>query len=193
MAVCKKDVYKMLPFEINDDSDMNVIGSLWSWQAMRKKMTPATLQQIEERLTSNDKSHAPSDRKKLFEAYRELEEMFTDAYAELTRLRQIGIEETITDYEKFPKDVLSANIATPDMMAHLQPGGHKTNIPALKNAVERLCLAATQKTSGQRKDNNVDNSVNFQSPEIPMIQFIILCEAVTLVLSGVLDKLEGDG
>jgi len=186
----KKDVYKMLPFEVSDNDEMGLIGSLWSWQVMQNKMTPEKVQQIEERISKHDKSHATSDRQKLFEAYRELEDMFSDAYAELNRLRRIGIEETTTTYEKLPKDILSANIATREMMAHLQPGGHKANISALKKAVERLCLACTQKSAGQRNDDSIDTSVNWQSPEIPMIQFVILCEATALVLSGKLDELE---
>jgi hypothetical protein len=86
--------------------------------------------------------------------------------------------------------MLSANIGTPDMFAHLKK--QKPNIKALKNAVERLMLATTQKSAGQRPENNPDNSVNFSSPEIDMIQFIILAEAVALVLSGKLDKLDAD-
>ena len=79
---------------------------------------------------------------------------------------------------------------TPDMLAHLKPGGHEPNIQALKQAVHRLCLAATQKSAGQRPGDNPDNSVNWQSPEIDMMHLIILSEAVALVLSGKLDGLE---
>ena len=79
---------------------------------------------------------------------------------------------------------------TPDMMAHLKKGGHKPNITALKQAVERLTLATTQKDAGQRKDSTPETRVNWQSPEIDMLHFIILAEAVALVLSGKLDELE---
>ena len=76
------------------------------------------------------------------------------------------------------------------MFDHLKKGGQKGNIGALKNAVERLCLALTQKDGGQRKDSNPDKCVNFACPELDMIQFVILCEAVALVLSGRLDGLD---
>jgi len=87
-------------------------------------------------------------------------------------------------------DMLSANL-TPDMLRHLKPGGHEPNIKALKQAVNRLCLAATQKDGGNRS-GGLAKSVNFQGPEIDMLHFIILCEAVALVLSGKLDELEGN-
>ena len=86
-------------------------------------------------------------------------------------------------------DKLTAKI-TPDMLSHLKAGGHKPNLTLLENAVERLCQAAMQKSAGQRKDDNPDNSVNWSSSEIDMCQYIILCEAVALVLSGELDKLK---
>ena len=89
-------------------------------------------------------------------------------------------------------DALTVNIAAPGMMAHLEKRGQKPNIKALKNAVERLTLALTQKDAGQRPDSNPDKRVNFASPELEMIQFVILCEAVALVLSGKLDGLEDD-
>ena len=79
---------------------------------------------------------------------------------------------------------------SPDNLRHLKARGQKANIKALKNAVERLCLAATQITAGQRKDDTADKSVNWQSPEIDLCQYVILCEAVALVLSGRLDELE---
>jgi hypothetical protein len=72
----------------------------------------------------------------------------------------------------------------------LKPGGPHPNIPGLKNAVERLILATTQKNAGQRKDSTPDNSVIWQSSELEMIQWIIVCEAVALYLSGKLDEME---
>lgn len=87
---------------------------------------------------------------------------------------------------------LSVNIATPDMFEHLKKRGQKPNIKALKNAVERLALAMTQKDAGQRPEGSPDKRVNFAGPELDMIQFIILAEAVALVLSGKLDELEDD-
>ena len=87
---------------------------------------------------------------------------------------------------------LSASIASPDMMAHLKKKGQKPNIKALKNAVERLTLACTQMDGGNRPDSNVDKKINFQGPELQMIQFVIMAEAVALVLSCKLDELEDE-
>jgi hypothetical protein len=84
---------------------------------------------------------------------------------------------------------LSANI-TPDMFAHLKKRGQEPNIKLLKNAVDRLSLALTQKDGGRGK--STDKAVNFDSPELEMIQFTILCEAVALVLSGKLDELDDE-
>ena len=88
-------------------------------------------------------------------------------------------------------EIARANINA-DMFAFLKKGGHKPNIKALENAVNRLCLAVSQKDAGQRRDGNVDKSVAFAGPELDMIHFVILCEAVALVLSGELDKLKTD-
>jgi len=90
------------------------------------------------------------------------------------------------------KPPLIANIATPEMFAHLKQRGQKPNIKALKNAVDRLSLALTQKDGGQRRDSNPDKSVNFASPELEMIQLVILMEAVALALSGKLDELDDE-
>ena len=85
--------------------------------------------------------------------------------------------------------VMSAKIDK-SMFDHLKKGVQRGNVGVLKNAVERLCLALTQKDGGQRKDSSPDKSVNFAGPELDMIQLTILCEAVALVLSGRLDGLE---
>lgn len=66
------------------------------------------------------------------------------------------------------------------------------NIDILKDAVRDLCQMVTQKTAGQtskaggkysKKDLSWDN--------LERVEFTIVCEAVILVLSGKLDKLEG--
>lgn len=86
-------------------------------------------------------------------------------------------------------EAMSASL-TPDMLDFLKRKGQKPNIEALKQAVNRLCLAMYQKDAGQRKDSTPDTRVNWQSPEIDLCQFIILTEAVALVLSGKLDELD---
>ena len=70
------------------------------------------------------------------------------------------------------------------MWAALQRGGQKSNIPMLRELVGQWVQLATQKTAGQRggKDLPLDN--------LERIKMGILCEAVALVLSGDLDRLE---
>lgn len=68
----------------------------------------------------------------------------------------------------------------------LQRGGQKSNIPVLKELVNEWVQMATQKTAGQRKDRPKDLSWE----NLERVKMGILCEAVALVLSGDLDKLE---
>ena len=70
------------------------------------------------------------------------------------------------------------------MWAAFRNGGQRSNIPALKELVRQWIQLATQKTAGQRggKDLSWDN--------LERIKMGILCEAVALVLSGMLDKVE---
>ena len=70
------------------------------------------------------------------------------------------------------------------MWTMLQRGGQKSNIPMLRELVGQWVQMTTQKTAGQRggKDLSWDN--------LERIKMGILCEAVTLVLSGDLNKLE---
>lgn len=72
------------------------------------------------------------------------------------------------------------------MWAMLQQGGQKSNIPALKELVGEWVQIVIQKTAGQRKDRSKDLSWE----NLERIKMGILCEAVALVLSGDLDKLE---
>lgn len=70
------------------------------------------------------------------------------------------------------------------MWTMLQRGGQKSNIPMLRELVDQWVQMITQKTAGQRggKDLSWDN--------LERIKMGILCEAVALVLSGDLDRLE---
>lgn len=70
------------------------------------------------------------------------------------------------------------------MWTMLQRGGQKSNIPMLRELVGQWVQMTTQKTAGQRggKDLSWD--------KLERIKMGILCEAVALVLSGDLDKLE---
>ena len=72
------------------------------------------------------------------------------------------------------------------MWVMLQRGGKKSNIPALKQLVNDWVKMTTQKTAGQRKDRPKDLSFD----NLERVKMGILCEAVALVLSGDLDKLE---
>ena len=70
------------------------------------------------------------------------------------------------------------------MWAMLQRGGQKSNIPLLRELVGQWVQMTTQKTAGRRggKDLSWDN--------LDRVKMGILCEAVALVLSGDLDRLE---
>lgn len=70
------------------------------------------------------------------------------------------------------------------MWAMLQRGGQKSNIPLLRELVGQWVQMTTQKTAGQRggKDLTWDN--------MERVKMGILCEAVALVLSGDLERLE---
>ena len=62
--------------------------------------------------------------------------------------------------------------------------GQKANIPALKEYVYKLIAMTTQKTAGQKK------GINWS--ELDMLLMSIVIEATALVLSGELDKIEGE-
>ena len=70
------------------------------------------------------------------------------------------------------------------MWTMLQRGSQKSNIPMLRELVDQWVQMITQRTAGQRggKDLSWDN--------LERIKMGILCEAVALVLSGDLDRLE---
>lgn len=72
------------------------------------------------------------------------------------------------------------------MWTMLQRGGQKSNIPALKEFVNEWVKMVIQKTAGQRKGCPKDLSWE----NLERVKMGILCEAVALVLSGDLDKLE---
>lgn len=73
------------------------------------------------------------------------------------------------------------------MWAMLQRGGQKANIPLLKDLVAQWVQMATQKTNGPRKYGG-KSDLSFDNLE--RVKMGILCEAVALVLSGDLDRLE---
>ena len=70
------------------------------------------------------------------------------------------------------------------MWAMLQRGGQEANIQLLREMVEQWVQMTVQKTAGQRggKDISWDN--------LERVKMGILCEAVALVVSGELDRLE---
>ena len=72
------------------------------------------------------------------------------------------------------------------MWSFLMDKGQKTNIAALKENVNDLIKATTQKTAGQR--NNKRSDINWE--ELDMTLWSIVIEATALVLSGALDGLE---
>lgn len=72
------------------------------------------------------------------------------------------------------------------MWAMLQRGGQKSNIPLLRELVGQWVQMTTQKIAGQRNRNRKDLSWD----NMERVKMGILCEAVALVLSGDLDRLE---
>lgn len=70
------------------------------------------------------------------------------------------------------------------MWQFLMTKGQKANIPALKEYVYKLIAMTTQKTAGQKK------GINWS--ELDMVLFSVIVEATALVLSGELDKIEGE-
>ena len=72
------------------------------------------------------------------------------------------------------------------MWSFLQKGGMKSNIPCLKEHCMMLRQMLMQKTAGQRKDKK--NDLPFE--QLDTIKKIIVIEAMALVLSGDLDKIE---
>ena len=76
------------------------------------------------------------------------------------------------------------------MWTFLQMGQQKSNIPTLKNAIKDLITMMTQKSSGQRPNDN--KSINWEE-NFDMTIITIVCESVGLYLSGDLDKIESKG
>lgn len=75
------------------------------------------------------------------------------------------------------------------MWTMLQRGGQKADIPLLKELVGDWITMVTQKNAGQAAYRKKDQ-INWANAE--RAKMGILCEAVALVLSGELDKLEED-
>ena len=79
------------------------------------------------------------------------------------------------------------------MWSFLQPGnGQKADIGLLKESVNELCQMTMQKTAGQNRPSGKgkykEKDISWDNLE--RVKFQIICEAVLLVLSGKLDKLE---
>ena len=74
------------------------------------------------------------------------------------------------------------------MWSFLQMGGMKSNIPSLKEHCMMLRQMLMQKTAGQRRDKKSD--IPFD--HLDTIKNVIVVEAMALVLSGDLDKLEAE-
>lgn len=72
------------------------------------------------------------------------------------------------------------------MWDFLKLGNQKSNIPALKEYCYNLIKMMTQKTAGQRPDQKKD--LSWEDLEMTINGIVI--EALGLVLSGDLDKLE---
>lgn len=75
-----------------------------------------------------------------------------------------------------------------DMMWYfLMDGAQKANVTALKEYVYDLIQMVTQKTAGQRKDDETKGRIPWE--ELDMTMMAIVIEATALVLSGRLDEL----
>ena len=79
------------------------------------------------------------------------------------------------------------------IMSFLMPGnGQKADIGLLKESVNELCRMTMQKTAGQNRPSGKgkykEKDISWDNLE--RVKFQIICEAVLLVLSGKLDKLE---
>lgn len=72
------------------------------------------------------------------------------------------------------------------MWAFLQMGGQKADVPALKEYCRIFQRMMTQKTAGQRNDKKSDISF----AQLDTICNAIVIEAMSLYLSGELDRLE---
>ena len=73
------------------------------------------------------------------------------------------------------------------LWSFLQKGGMKSNIPCLKEHCMMLRQMMMQKTAGQRE--NKKNDIPFE--HFDTIKNNIVIEAMALVLSGDLDKIDG--
>lgn len=76
------------------------------------------------------------------------------------------------------------------MWTFVQMGQQKPNIPTLKNAIKDLITMMTQKSSGQRTNDN--KSINWEE-NFDMTIITIVLESTCLYLSGDLEKIENKG
>lgn len=76
------------------------------------------------------------------------------------------------------------------MWTFLQMGNQEPNVPLLKKSIQDLITMMTQKSSGQRPNNN--KSINWEE-NFDMTIITIVLETTCLYLSGDLDKIESVG
>ena len=81
-----------------------------------------------------------------------------------------------------------ANAIKDTMWKFLMDHGQESNIPALKEYVYDLIGMTTQKTAGQRRE--AKNDIPWDHLDMTLMSIVI--EATALVLSGDLDRLEGE-
>ena len=92
--------------------------------------------------------------------------------------------ERLNDYEP-PVRMDTKHDALDTMWAFLQMGGQKADIPALKEYCEIFRRMMIQKTAGQRNDKS---DISFAQLDTTCNAIVI--EAMSLYLSGALDRLE---
>lgn len=83
-----------------------------------------------------------------------------------------------------------ANAIKDTMWRFLMDKGQKANVPALKEYVYDLIQMTTQKSAGQNPRLQAKGHIPWESLDMTLMSIVI--EATALVLSGELDRLDGD-